>query len=102
MPCSDSRKDPHAVARNSGKIPIMKAFVLFLALSAVPLAGKSAVGPAHGALVICGGGRLGPEILNEFFSLAGGPDAPIVFIPTASEANAFPPDYLEKTVLFKA
>ena len=45
-------------------------------LFALSLAAKPQVGPARGALVICGGGRLGPEILNEFISLAGGPDSP--------------------------
>jgi cyanophycinase len=43
-----------------------------------------AVGPAQGALVIAGGGQLGPEIWEEFLRLAGGSDAPIVVIPTAA------------------
>jgi len=38
-----------------------------------------------GALVIVGGGAIPPPILDRFFALAGGKDAPIVFVPTASE-----------------
>src|SRR5205085_214180 len=60
------------------------------------------VGPNHGTLLIAGGGELGPEIVNRFLELAGGPDAPIVVIPTASEQNEFGPDYLDKSFLRKA
>jgi cyanophycinase len=38
-----------------------------------------------GSLVIVGGGGAGPEIWKKFIELAGGPDALIVFIPTALE-----------------
>lgn len=38
-----------------------------------------------GALVIVGGGGAGPEIWEKFVALAGGPDAKIVFVPTALE-----------------
>jgi cyanophycinase len=38
-----------------------------------------------GALVIVGGGGAGPEIWKRFIELAGGPDAPLVVIPTALE-----------------
>ena len=38
-----------------------------------------------GALVIVGGGALPKPILDRFFALAGGKDAPMVFVPTASE-----------------
>ena len=50
-------------------------------------------GPEHGALVIVGGGRVGPEILTRFFDLAGGRDAPLVVIPTANGADSYPPDW---------
>src|SRR5437762_7243967 len=43
------------------------------------------VGPKSGALVVVGGGALRPEIIEAFVSLAGGPDSPIVLIPTAAE-----------------
>jgi len=40
-------------------------------------------GPANGALVIVGGAMRDPAILERFLQLAGGPDAPIVVVPTA-------------------
>lgn len=42
--------------------------------------------PIAGNLVICGGGDLPDSIRNAFFSLAGGKQAKIVVIPTASES----------------
>jgi cyanophycinase len=50
-------------------------------------------GPEHGALVVIGGGRVGPEILGKFFELAGGRDAPLVVIPTANGAETYPADW---------
>jgi len=50
-------------------------------------------GPERGALVIVGGGRVGAEILTRFFDLAGGRDAPLVVIPTAGGADAYPDDW---------
>lgn len=51
------------------------------------------VGPARGTLILAGGGTLGPEIWSRFVELAGGPDARIVVIPTASSRNTFPDDW---------
>jgi cyanophycinase len=45
-----------------------------------------------GALVIVGGGGTTPEIMNRFFNLAGGKDALIVVVPTASEQQLIPDD----------
>ncbi len=50
-------------------------------------------GPEHGALVIVGGGKVGREILDRFFALAGGKDAPLVVIPTADGKETYPPDW---------
>ena len=47
-------------------------------------AGYLTTGPAKGSLVVVGGGPLDHVILQRFIELAGGPDAPIVVIPTAS------------------
>jgi cyanophycinase len=47
------------------------------------------IGPANGALVIVGGGRLDAAILERFLALAGGADAPIVVIPTAGGGDAY-------------
>lgn len=51
------------------------------------------VGPARGALVIAGGGRLGPDIWERFVELAGGDTARIVVIPTAAADDDFPGDW---------
>jgi cyanophycinase len=53
------------------------------------LAAQSAapkVGPASGALVVDGGGETA-ETIKRFVALAGGPESPIVLIPTASESE---------------
>ena len=47
------------------------------------------VGPARGALVIVGGGLRDQAIVERFIALAGGPDAPIVVIPTAGEGEQY-------------
>jgi cyanophycinase len=41
------------------------------------------VGPPSGSLVVVGGALSDPEIVRTFIDLAGGPDAPIVVVPTA-------------------
>ncbi|HEY2154867.1 MAG TPA: cyanophycinase, partial [Isosphaeraceae bacterium] len=51
-------------------------------------------GPRKGSLVV-GGGDDVLEIRRRFVELAGGPDAKFVLIPTASEADEFPPRVLE-------
>ncbi|HEY1342257.1 MAG TPA: cyanophycinase, partial [Bryobacteraceae bacterium] len=48
---------------------------------------SATLGPAKGTLVIVGGGEVGPEILSRFIDLAGGKDAPVVYIPTAAEGE---------------
>ncbi|TWW00114.1 cyanophycinase [Chitinophaga pinensis] len=48
----------------------------------------ASVGPQKGALIIVGGGKVGPEIWARFVELAGGPNANIVVIPTAGEDSA--------------
>jgi cyanophycinase len=51
-----------------------------------PEAPRSAtVGPRQGALVIVGGGQVGPDIVKHFATLAGGKDSEVVVIPTAAE-----------------
>jgi cyanophycinase len=57
------------------------------------LAGSSlsaqTVGPEKGTLVIVGGNMQDPAIVKRFIDLAGGPDAPIVIVPTAGEADEY-------------
>lgn len=68
-------------------------FVTLLCNGQAP-ATPAVVGPEKGALVIVGGGAMGPEIWNRFVELAGGPaTANIIIIPTAGEdssANSAP------------
>lgn len=46
-------------------------------------------GPADGSLILVGGGMNDPAIVERFLELAGGVDAPIVVIPTASGADTY-------------
>jgi cyanophycinase len=67
------------------------AAAFLVALIAVRLPAQSAkppaIGPAKGALVVVGGGRLPKEITERFVRLAGGPDARFVVVPTADEGE---------------
>jgi cyanophycinase len=54
-----------------------------------------------GTLMIGGGGGLAPEIWQRFIRDAGGPEAPIVVIPTANE-DPVPTDPIEARLLRKA
>ena len=47
------------------------------------------VGPARGSLVIVGGAMRDPAIVERFVQLAGGPEAPIVVIPTAGGGQTY-------------
>ena len=57
-------------------------------VSTTPSAAQ-AIEPVAGYLVIVGGGQLGPEITQRFVTLAGGPGARIVVIPTAGEDSVY-------------
>jgi cyanophycinase len=62
--------------------------VLFLSFIAPVTQAQTSVGPRKGALVIQGAGditRQSPQMWERFISLAGGPEANFVFIPTADE-----------------
>lgn len=63
----------------------MSAPVLPLGAAPEDSENRTAAGPAKGALVIQGGGEILPEIWGRFISLAGGPEANFVFIPTADD-----------------
>jgi cyanophycinase len=75
-----------ALARGEAPFPAAKA-----AVPEVP----------HGSLVIVGGGGVSPTILRKFIDLAGGPDAPIVLLPTA-QPDPIPPRYGEAIMLERA
>ena len=53
------------------------------------LATAQDVGPRQGALVIVGGAMKDPAIMERFIDLAGGPEAPIVIIPTAGAGDHY-------------
>src|SRR5215831_14435044 len=71
-------------------------------LLAGALAAGTAVGPPKGSLIVVGGGVLGSDVLDKFISLAGGPEAPVVFIPTANGADPQPQNLAEENILRKA
>ncbi|MBS1721693.1 MAG: cyanophycinase [Armatimonadetes bacterium] len=57
-------------------------------LAAFALAAATSHGPENGTLFIVGGGS-GGKVMPKFFELAGGKDAKIVVIPTASADGTF-------------
>ncbi|KAI1101169.1 hypothetical protein F4804DRAFT_316735 [Jackrogersella minutella] len=72
---------------------------LILALSAVASAGpmterqsSAYVGPENGTLVIIGGNAVDEAIYQRIIDLAGGPDAPIVTVPTAEGSPTYDDD----------
>lgn len=62
-----------------------------LTLVIVLAAGTEAqtVGPARGSLILVGGALKDQSIIERFLELAGGPDAPIVVIPTAGAGDHY-------------
>ena len=68
-------------------------FVLALAIWPAPPAtspvAAQEVGPTNGSLVIVGGALQDEAIWQRFIDLAGGPDVPIVVIPTAGGAESY-------------
>jgi len=57
-----------------------------VALCAAAMATAHQISPKTGSLVIVGGAMQDPAIIKRFIDLAGGPDAPLVVVPTAGEA----------------
>ncbi|KAH9990547.1 hypothetical protein F4779DRAFT_256826 [Xylariaceae sp. FL0662B] len=73
----------------------MRSLVLTLIIglaAAGPAIRSSYVGPENGTLVIVGGGAAGDAIFERIIELAGGPDAPIVTIPTAEGSESYDDD----------
>src|SRR3954468_24864072 len=62
----------------------------------VPADRRPADRPTRGSLVICGGGKLPSSVFDRFIELAGGSQARIVHIPTASSDRDLP-DAVEST-----
>src|SRR5688572_30255411 len=63
---------------------MITSVAIFLMACCCAIPGSAAeVGPSKGTLFIVGGGIRDISILTRFVELAGGPDAPIVVVPTA-------------------
>jgi cyanophycinase len=62
---------------------LLSVFLLSFSLTA------ATHGPEKGSLIIIGGGAFGDEVWDRFFTLAGGKDQPIVYIPTAGDADSY-------------
>ena len=63
--------------------------VLALLLASTTIAAGAEVGPTNGSLIVAGGGVTDPAIYERFVALAGGPEAPIVVIPTAGSGETY-------------
>jgi len=70
------------------RMPKLSLLILSTFLIAIPVYAQE-IGPANGALVIVGGAMRDRAIVDRFLNLAGGPDAPIVVIPTAGGAEEY-------------
>jgi cyanophycinase len=67
-----------------------KVFLIFFVLLIFVISVRSSdIGPSNGYLVIVGGAMDDPAIFARFMDLAGGPDAPIVIIPTAGAGENY-------------
>jgi cyanophycinase len=73
----------------------------FLALLPI-LGSQETLGPTKGSLLLAGGSAKDPAIFRRFIELAGGPDATIIVIPTASnDVDPQQESYQRFTNLFK-
>lgn len=63
---------------------LARVFLPLIVIAWAPsLVNAQVVGPARGALVVSGGGETTSHIVDRFIELAGGPDAPILVVPTS-------------------
>src|SRR5262249_58905315 len=72
----------------SARVPLI-LLTAALVMRMAPLLQAAEVGPAKGALIVVGGNMQDERIVKRFIELAGGPDAPIVVIPTAGGAENY-------------
>ncbi len=79
-------------------------FIALTSLSAIAQGGgnrEPEIGPSNGSLVIVGGAMRDMAIVERIINLAGGPDAPLVLIPTAGGAAHYD-QYWNGQRLFRA
>ncbi len=65
-----------------------RCFLMFCLLIAANVSAQE-IGPENRSLVVAGGGVRDPAIMERFLDLAGGPDVPIVVIPTAGGGESY-------------
>ena len=70
------------------RAPTISSVFLSLLVVAIPVTAQE-IRPANGALVIVGGAMRDRAIVERFLDLAGGPDAPVVVIPTAGGGEEY-------------
>lgn len=58
--------------------------------------------PIQGSLVICGGATLPNQVIQRFVELAGGPEARLVVIPTATAAAENPGELERRIAIWRA
>ena len=71
-------------------------FLLILSLAIPASIFAQAVGPSRGTLILSGAGEphADPTVLRRFVALAGGPQAEIVYIPTAASGIRLPSGFV--------
>lgn len=69
--------------------PILIFITLFVTSTTSSAQKATTTGPEKGSLVVVGGGQMDESIVKRFIELAGGAEAPIVVIPTASGSDSF-------------
>lgn len=88
-----------AEARMMRRMHARRGFLVTVVLTTLALTGlpngaaADTRGPATGTLFIVGGGLRDPKVVRQFLELAGGPDAPIVIVPTAGDDDTYGQDY---------
>ncbi len=70
----------------------VRTAVLLILIFVSTLAAQTA-GPPSGSLVVVGGALEDPKIWGRFIDLAGGPEAPVIVIPTAGGEKDYPADW---------
>ncbi|MEP6491244.1 MAG: cyanophycinase [bacterium] len=80
------------VVRRSLFVAALFAPVSLVAQSGARAAAPPKVGPAHGTVIVVGGGSMGPEIYSRFIEAAGGPNALIIDVPTAGGDSVYTQD----------
>ncbi|XDG03086.1 hypothetical protein ABKA04_002701 [Annulohypoxylon sp. FPYF3050] len=73
-------------------LALLAQAALVSASPAIPRQDSPYVGPENGTLVIIGGNAQDDAIYQRIIDLAGGPDAPIITIPTADGAPTYDDD----------